>query len=107
VGADWFDTLQAKAVEAGACGASGLRKPGSDKIAGFAFILDTTSGVRPDERMRWWYSDDAIQKRCEARSGFVVDPNTTVEHRYPSRSTTGALRQVSRQDRALFRRVYR
>lgn len=106
VGPDWFDTLESYALSRGASGASGWRAPDSEKIAGFAFILDATSGVRPDERFRWWYSDDAIQKRCESHSAFALHPEVIVEHRHPNKSTQGTLRQISRADRPRFRRAY-
>lgn len=102
----WFDTLQLDADTFGSVGASGPRGPGSDKISGFAFILDITSDVKPDERFRWWYSDDAIQRRCEAAGGFTICDRAAVEHRYPDKSTVGVLRRIAREDRPRFRQAY-
>lgn len=102
----WFDALYAQAEVTHAAGASGWRAPDSQKIAGFAFILDVTSGVVPDERFRWWYSDDAIQRRCEKKSWFALVEDVVVEHRYPNLSTTGALRRISRADKPRFKQAY-
>lgn len=107
VSGNWFDTLQGHAEQAGNAGASGWRGEGrSRKIAGYAFILDAHSGVRPDERFRWWYSDDAIQRQCENRGGFSLVLDAKVEHRYPNASTRGELRRISRDDEPRFRQAY-
>ncbi len=102
----WFDTLTYEAERLHAAGASGIRAPGVVKIAGYAFILDNASGVMPDERFAWWYSDDAIQRRCDSHSWFHISHNVTVEHRHPNETTVGRLREISRADRARFQQSY-
>lgn len=104
----WFDRLVAYAEHAHAAGASGYRSARSRKIAGYAFILDAMSGVRPDERLRWWYSDDAIQRRCEDHSWFVLLPNQRVEHRHPDGGITDhpVLRTISDEDKIIFEQHY-
>lgn len=106
VSRNWFDLLQTRAEESHAFGASGERDPQSLKIAGFAFILNAESGVRPDERFSWWFSDDAIQKRCDQAGGFAIVPTATVEHRHPNESTVGTLRRIAKADRPRFRGLY-
>lgn len=106
VPSNWFSTLRTETIATHAAGASGYRAPGVKKIAGYAFILDLTSGVQPDERMRWWYSDDAIERRCESHSWFALCPNVQVEHRHPNKTTVGDLRRISRADKREFQRRY-
>lgn len=102
----WFADLRHAAARQGAVGASGWRSPTSKKIAGFAFILDLDSGVYPDERLRWWYSDDAIQRLCEAQGGFALVRSVGVDHRHPNESAA-AMAAVSAVDRHVYRRNYR
>lgn len=104
----WFDHLQDCAEVMQASGASGWRSPRSPKIAGYAFILDAMSGVRPDERMRWWYSDDAIQRRCEDHSWFTLCPGALVEHRHPDDGiiSNPVLRDISNEDRITYEKFY-
>lgn len=105
----WFARLSDTMHAAGAAGASGSRqqdKPAS--IAGYAFLLDGAKRVRPDGRMRWWYSDDAVQRRCEAAGGFVVVNGARARNTRADEGTRAnpVLREWSREDRKAFRGVY-
>lgn len=69
----WFTRLAEAMHAAGAAGASGSRQEGKlATMSGYAFLLDGTKGIRADERMRWWFSDDAIQSACTAVGGCVI-----------------------------------
>lgn len=105
---DWFDRITARMQQHDAAGASGPR--GNDdtsaEIAGYAFIVAGERGIRADERLRWWYSDDAIQRRCETAGGFQIVPGVHVEHLYPNQSTVGELARISAEDRAVYEETY-
>jgi hypothetical protein len=50
------------------------------RLTGFAFVLDGTRGIRADERMRWWLSDDWIDWTARTRGGTLIMPGTPVQH---------------------------
>jgi hypothetical protein len=106
---DWFDRLAAAMHAAGAAGASGSRQANKlATMAGYAFLLDGTKGVRADERMRWWFSDDAVQQACVAAGGFVAvngigADNLRADTEIKANPT---LREWSREDRETFRSAY-
>lgn len=109
VDADWFDTLATAMHAAGAAGASGSRQANKlATMAGYAFLLDGTKDVRADERMRWWYSEDPIQRRCFDAGGFViVNGPTAVNHRADTEIRLNpTLRRWSREDRETYRRSH-
>jgi len=105
----WFETLATTMHAAGAAGASGSRQANKlATLAGYAFLLDGTRGVRADEDMRHWFSDDAVQKRCVEAGGFVAvngigAANLRADTEIKANPT---LRQWSREDRETFRAAY-
>jgi hypothetical protein len=57
------------------------------RLTGYAFMMRGEIGLRLDESMAWWYSDDDIFYRgCEAGGALLV-PGLAVEHRCPNVST--------------------
>ena len=95
----WFATLAAH-LRDGATGASGPRSPRRRTlIAGYAFLLDGTAGIRADESLRWWYGDDRIQDDCNALGGFHIDPGVAVPNARAFTTSTGELAEVARADR--------
>lgn len=75
-----------------------------ERLTGFAFILDGTKGIRANEAMRWWLSDDWIDWTARTRGGTVVVPGTPVEHP-PNGGTevTGQLAAWFTEDLTTFR----
>jgi hypothetical protein len=56
------------------------------RLTGYAFLMRGEIGLRIDESMAWWYSDDDIFYRgCEAGGALLV-PGLAVEHRCPNGS---------------------
>lgn len=105
----WFDTLATTMHAAKAAGASGSRQANKlATLAGYAFLLDGTKGVRADEQMRHWYSDDAIQKHCVQAGGFVaVNGIGAANLRADTEiKANPKLRDWSREDREIFRRTH-
>lgn len=61
--------------------------PLSQRITGYAFLLRGESGLRFDESMAWWYSDDDLDWNARGRGGALLVPGIPVEHRAPNVST--------------------
>lgn len=51
-----------------------------DRPAGYCFMLAGEKGIRADEEMRWWLSDDAIEWEARRRGGTGLVPGVRVEH---------------------------
>jgi hypothetical protein len=43
----------------------GVPYPFTGHIPGYAWVLDTSKGIFPDENFRWWYGDDDLFRRAE------------------------------------------
>lgn len=56
------------------------------RITGFAYMLRGEAGLRLDESMQWWASDDDIDWRARERGGALLVPGIPVEHRCPNGS---------------------
>lgn len=59
----------------------------STRMAGFAFMIRGESGLRLDERFRWWYGDDDLAQQACAAGGRVVVHGTTWDHRKPDQQS--------------------
>jgi hypothetical protein len=57
------------------------------RITGYAFMLRGEAGLRLDESMAWWASDDDIDYQARLRGGALLVPGIPVEHRAPNVST--------------------
>ncbi len=57
------------------------------RITGYAFMLRGEAGLRLDESMAWWASDDDIDWTARERGGALLVPGIPVEHRAPNIST--------------------
>jgi GT2 family glycosyltransferase len=76
----------------------------SRRLCGFAFVLRGSSGLRFDESLQWWYSDDDMDWRAQQSGGVVIVPGFKVEHRWPN-AQMNARPELSEQagvDRATF-----
>lgn len=56
------------------------------RITGFAYMLRGEAGLRADESMAWWYSDDDLDWRAREKGGALLVPGLAVEHRCPNGS---------------------
>lgn len=56
------------------------------RITGYAFMLRGEAGLRADESMAWWFSDDCIDWEARERGGSLLVPGLAVEHRDPNGS---------------------
>jgi GT2 family glycosyltransferase len=56
------------------------------RITGYAYMLRGETGLRLDESMAWWASDDDIDWRAREQGGALLVPGLAVEHRCPNAS---------------------
>lgn len=57
------------------------------RITGYAYMLRGETGLRLDESMAWWYSDDSLDWEAREEGGALLVPGLAVEHRAPNIST--------------------
>lgn len=74
------------------------------RITGYAYLLRGETGLRLDESMAWWYSDDDIFWRACESGGALLVPGLEVEHRAPNSSMheRPALAEQAGRDRQTF-----
>ncbi len=56
------------------------------RITGFAYLLRGETGLRLDESMAWWFSDDSLDWEAREQGGALLVPGLAVEHRCPNGS---------------------
>ncbi|NUS83671.1 MAG: hypothetical protein HOY75_13225 [Streptomyces sp.] len=78
------------------------------RITGYAYMLRGETGLRLDESMAWWYSDDDLDWRARISGGAVLVPGHPVEHRAPNISTHARpeLLEQTGRDRATFQQKW-
>ena len=82
--------------------------PQMRRLCGFAWMLNPTHGLRPDESFHWYFGDDALEIRARREFRGLVTVPVAFKHIYPGHSTVGSpdlMKQIKR-DEALFRRKY-
>jgi GT2 family glycosyltransferase len=74
------------------------------RITGYAYMLRGEAGLRLDESMAWWFSDDDLCWRAREAGGGLLVPGIPVEHRCPNVSTNERpeLIEQTGRDRATF-----
>jgi hypothetical protein len=78
--------------------------PLTQRITGFAYMLRGEAGLRLDESIAWWYSDDDLDWTARERGGALLVPGLGVEHRDPNGSTNARreLQEQAARDRQTF-----
>lgn len=78
------------------------------RITGYAFMLRGETGLRLDESMAWWYSDDTLDWEARERGGALLVPGIPVEHRCPNGSMyeRPELQAQAGRDRETFRQKW-
>jgi GT2 family glycosyltransferase len=78
------------------------------RITGYAYLLRGEAGLRLDESMAWWYSDDSLDWTARERGGALLVPGLAVEHRCPNVSTSERpeLKTQTGLDRETFRKKW-
>lgn len=74
------------------------------RMTGFCYMLRGELGLRLDETMQWWFSDDDIEWRASSLGGVVRVGGCEITHLYPNSSTNDSpeLQQQIGRDRARF-----
>lgn len=78
------------------------------RITGYAYMLRGEAGLRLDESMAWWASDDDIDWRAREQGGALLVPKLAVDHRCPNVSTNERpeLSQQAGRDMETFRQKW-
>lgn len=78
------------------------------RITGYAYMLRGEAGLRLDESMAWWYSDDSLDWTAREQGGALLVPGIPVEHRAPNISTheRPELLEQTGRDRATFQQKW-
>ncbi len=78
--------------------------PLTQRITGYAYMLRGEAGLRLDDTMAWWYSDDDLDWTARERGGALLVPGLGVEHREPNVSTNmrPELQEQAGRDRQTF-----
>lgn len=114
----WFDAVSSAMREHGcaaasSCGQSGVtihRNPGPvnvyTRMYGPAFILAGEKGLRGDERLKWYFTDDYMDWESRKLGGMVQIPGYTVNHMYPNHQVTPEIQVQISDDATLFNQIY-
>lgn len=82
------------------------REPGPvglmTRMKGFAFVLAGEKGVRANEQLRWYFSDDHVDWMARRLGGMVMIPGFGVEHLQPNEQMGPELQATVPNDAAAF-----
>lgn len=101
----WFATVRDQMLAADAFGASERRHRGSDKIAGWAFVLNGAYLLRADEQFAHWFGDDDLQRQAGER-WLLIDGVETPNTRANSTSRSADARAQIELDAAAYSRKW-
>lgn len=76
------------------------------RMQGFAYVIVGEKGIRADEDIPWYASDDAIENVARVNGGVVMIPGCHVDHLYPNAQMTPELYEVNAQGMAIFVQRY-
>ncbi|MGW8679672.1 glycosyltransferase family 2 protein [Streptomyces sp. NPDC055817] len=74
------------------------------RITGYSYMLRGEAGLRLDESMTWWYSDDDLDWTAREAGGALLVPGIPVQHLCPNESTDARpeLAEQAGRDRETF-----
>jgi len=113
----WFEAVSSAMREnncaaASSCGGAMAihREPGPvpimTRMYGPAFIVAGEKGLRGDERLKWYYTDDYMDWESRKLGGMVIIPGYTVNHLHPNAQVTGPIQEQISRDATLFGEIY-
>ena len=115
----WFDAVSKTMRQMdGAAGCSGGLSPFSTintrpgpvplhtRLFGPAFIVAGEKGLRGDERIKWYFTDDYMDWESRKLGGMVQVPGYPVTHLYPNQQVTPAIQEQISRDATLFKEIY-
>lgn len=82
------------------------REPGPvglmTRMKGFGFVLAGEKGIRANEKLRWYFSDDHVDWMARRLGGMVTVPGYGVEHLYPNQQMGSELQATVPEDATEF-----
>lgn len=72
------------------------------RLCGWAFMMRGESGLRIDERFRWWYGDTDLDWQARTTGGMLLVPGKPVGNVHANKSTVGVLAEQAGRDRQTF-----
>lgn len=72
------------------------------RLQGFAFMLAGERGVRANEQLKWYFSDDHVDWLSRQQGGVVSIPGFQVEHLYPNAQVTPEIQEQIAKDAHVF-----
>jgi glycosyltransferase involved in cell wall biosynthesis len=112
----WFDAvsngMRAVSGAAGCSGPTGAvhTVPGPvplhTRLVGYAFILAGELGLRANEDIHWFFSDDWMDWESRKMGGMVMVPGFQVNHLYPNGQVTPELQVQIAKDAQTFADIY-
>lgn len=120
VSEDWFERIsRGMRRHGGAAASSGARhgitevltEPGPvpgwpNPLQGFAFMLAGEKGLRANEDLHWYFTDNYIDWESRKLGGTVILPVCSVQHLYPNGQMDHALQIQSAADAQTFVDLY-
>lgn len=115
----WFNAVATKMREmraAAACSGGPYNmpifhtRPGpvalDTRLQGFAFMVAGEKGLRANEDLRWYFSDDFMDWESRRMGGMVMIPGFHVTHLYPNAQMTPELQVFCAEDAAKFQAMW-
>lgn len=76
------------------------------RMQGFAFMLAGESGLRANEKIHWYFSDDYVDWEARKRNGMAMVSGFPVQHLYPNGQMTPELQAQVAKDAGTFMNLY-
>jgi glycosyltransferase involved in cell wall biosynthesis len=114
----WFDAVATKMREmraAAACSGGYTMpvlhtQPGpvglATRMQGYAFVLRGELGLRANEDLHWYFTDDYLDWESRKLGGMVMVPGFHVQHLYPNQQMTPELHEQVARDAQTFVDLY-
>jgi len=84
-------------------GDAAIGQPSAGSICGYCFVLNVSSGLRPDESYQWWYGDNDLYDRAPLHGGVkIVDVKVNHLHGNELTSNNPVLLALGEADRVLY-----
>lgn len=116
VSSNWFEAVEARMREtdaSAACAGSSthlLVQPGPvplhTRMTGFAFMLRGEEGIRANEDLHWYFTDDYIDWESRKRGGMAMTDQASVQHLYPNGQVTPEIQTRIAHDAQNFKDLY-
>lgn len=113
----WFQAVSSAMREHGCAAASSCgsqlaihREPGPvplmTRMYGPAFVVAGEKGLRGDERLKWYYTDDYMDWESRKLGGMVIIPGYIVNHMHPNAQVTPEIQVQISNDATMFHEIY-